>query len=363
LLLANTARYRGRVCFNVSASRTPILPASHKRRLPTRRDFIGQSAAAIAATAGGLSDMSDTPLRLGIVGCAEGTHGKVWAEMLAAPGGERFGMRPARVWDADADTAAALAKATGAQAVSDARQAGEDVDGILITELFPDRYLELSRPFLEAGKRVFYNRPFAGSARDAKHILDTASRHSATVYSASALYHTTAGEQARAKLGALGQVRLFNMTGPTDHLGFYLPHAIAALVSVLGTGIVKVQAVSLQPSSANPHLATRPVVVYVEYGPSAACGPARGVFEMVGPGAKWYAFVLKLFGAETEADEVHFEVSYDMLLHKMAEFFRTGVEPVPHDVLLEKTAVYYAALESARRGGRPVNPHDLLRAA
>ncbi len=297
---------------------------------------------------------------VGIVGCAEGTHGKVWGEILGQPGGKRFGMRVAKVWDADRTNAEALAKATGAEVVARSADAGRDVDGVLITELLPTRYLELAKPFLEAGKRVFFNRPFAGGIGSAKRILSLADEHGAKVYSASALYHTAAAEKALPKLKDLGQLRLFNMTGASEHLGFYLPHSIAAMVSVLGTGVEKVQALSLQPSAENPQLATSQVVVYLQYGEESAHPGARGVIEMIGPGSKWYAFVLKLYGAEAESEEIHFEVSYDALLLKMAEFFRTGVEPVPHDVLIEKTAIHYAALESARKGGRAIRLQDLL---
>jgi len=305
------------------------------------------------------SQPEERPVRIGVIGCSEGTHGKVWAEMLAAPGGERFGMIPARVWDADPAAAKVVADATGAVRVGKSEDVADEVDGVLITELLPGRYLELSRPFLEAGMRVFYNRPFAGSVADAREILRIAGEHGAKVYSASALYHTNAGEVARQKLPGLRPVRLFNMTGASDHLGFYLPHCIAALVSVLGIGVAKVQALSLTPRPDAPQHAQAPVVVYVEYGPDAPIGPARGVIEMIGPDASWYAFVLKLFGAAAEGDEVRFEVSYDQLLLTMARFFRTGEEPVPHEVLLEKTAIYYAALLSAREGGRPVDPGDL----
>ena len=293
-------------------------------------------------------------LRLGIIGCAEGTHGKVWAQLLAAPEGARFGMRPARLWDADAAAAAALAQATGAQAVTEPAQAGEGVDGILITELFPDRYLELARPFLQAGRRIFLNRPFAGSMRQAREIVSLAGGHGARIYSASALFHTTAAKEAQQQLAAIGPVSLFTMTGPTDHLVFYLPHAIAALTSVLGTGIARVQAVSLRRDEKQPHLATAPVVIYAEYGPCAAAAGARGTIQMMGPGASWYGFRLKLFGAKQEGAEIQFEVSYDRLLETMSRFFATGVEPVPHQVILEQAAVFYAAFDSARRGGAVV---------
>jgi predicted dehydrogenase len=294
------------------------------------------------------------PVRVGIVGCGEGTHGKVWAEMLAAPGGERFGIVPARVWDADPAAADAVAGATGAVRVEDPSQAGEGMDGVLITELLPARYLELSRPFLKAGMRVFYNRPFAGSVTDAHEILRLAREYGARVYSASALFHTAAGDAARERLPGLGGARLFHVTGPTDHLGFYLPHCVACLVSVLGIGVSRVQALSLTPRTGEPQCAEAPVVVYVEYGPEAAVGPARGTLSMLGPGAQWYGFVLKVYGATAEGEETHYEVSYDRLLDTMARFFRTGAEPIAHEVLLETTAIYYAALESARDGGRAV---------
>jgi predicted dehydrogenase len=331
----------------------------------TRREVIAGGVGAVAASLVDAEEAMDRhgerELKIGIVGCGEGTHGKVWGELLAQPGGARFGMRPVRVWDADPAASAAFAKATGAEVVSAPADVGKDVDGILMTELFPTRYLELSRPFLEAGRRIFYNRPFAASVADAKRILAMARAHDARVYSASALYHTAAGERARAKLRDLGAIRLFNMTGPTDHLGFYLPHAIAALTSVLGVGVEKVQSVSLEPSGPDAREAIGPVVAYVEYGAKSSHPGARGVVEMIGPGARWYAFVMKLFGAEADGEEIRFEVSYDALLTQMAGFFRTGIEPVGRDVLLEQTAIYYAALQSARKGGRAIRPQELIK--
>jgi len=301
------------------------------------------------------------PLRIGIIGCSESTHGKAWAELLVTPEGRRFGLLPARVWDADPAAAEALARTVGAIAVGDSRDAGSDVDGILITEPLPHRYLELGRPFLQAGRRVFFNRPFAGNVAEAKEIIGLARRHGAKIYSASALFHTTAGEAARRRLPEIAPVRLFNVTGASDHIWFYLPHAIACLVSVLGTGIARVQSVSLEWRADAPLHAVAPAVIYVEYGPEAPTGAARGVVEMIGPESPWYGFNLKLFGAGTEADEVRFEVTYDLLLETMAAFFRTGLEPVPHDIILEQTAVFHAALESARQGGCMVNVADLIR--
>jgi predicted dehydrogenase len=331
-----------------------------------RREFMQVTAtslagASLAARVAGRQEDEDMPqaerdpVRVGIVGCGPGTHGEVWARMLASPDGAHLGMIPAKVWDADADTARALAEECGAEAVATHLEAGEDVDGVLITELLPERYLELSRPFLDREMKVFYNRPFAGSIADAKEICRLAEDHGASVYSASALYHTAAGAAAREALAEWSPVRLFTMTGPTDHIVFYLPHAIAALMSVLGTGVRTVRTVSMARHGEHGELSSVPVVVYVEY----AGGP-RGTVQMAGPGVEWYAFVLDLLGQGGEEERIRFEVTYELLLREMAEFFRTGEEPIPHATLLEKTAIYYGALASADAGGERVELADLL---
>lgn len=303
----------------------------------------------------------DEPLKIGIVGCAEGTHGKVWAELLASEAGARFGMKPAAVWDRSSESARALAQAIGARAAPSANEAGEGVDGVMITELLPDRYLELVTPFLQRGMRVFLNRPFAGSVADAHAIVRLAAKHGARIYSASALYHTRAAATAMERLEKIKPLRLFTVTGPSDHIVFYLPHAIAAMVSVLGTGVSTVRAVSLKPMTDDRTRAADPVVVYVEYGSNASVGPARGVVQMIGPGATWYGFTISMFGAGGEAEPVHFEVTYDHLLETMAAFFRTGDEPIPPSVIIEKTCIYHAAVASARKDCSPVDVARLVR--
>lgn len=303
----------------------------------------------------------DAPLRIGIIGCGPNTHGKAWGELLAKPEGAGYGMKVVRVWDSTPEHAIALAEKTGATVVRDPVMAGEDTDGVLITEAMPFRYLELARPLLQKGLRIFLNRPFAGSVEDAREILRLADRHGARLYSASALYHTRQAATATEEIKRIQPLRLFNVTGPSDHLLWYLPHAVAAAVSVLGTGVSSVRALSMQTSLDDPHKVVEPVVVYVEYKRDAPIGPVRGTVQMIGPGASWYGFTMSLFGAHGQAQEIRFEVTYEHLLRTMAEFFRTGVEPIPRDVILEQTAILYGALASARKGGVPVDIPRLIK--
>lgn len=303
------------------------------------------------------------PLKVGIIGCAQNTHGRVWAELLARPEGVVFGMKPVKVWDASPEAAQTLAEAIGAEVVRHPAMTGEGTDGVIVAELMPFRYLELVRPLLEKGLRVFLNRPFAGSVEDAGAIIRLAQKHGARIYSASALYHTRAAATAKDELRRVHPLRLFNLTGPSDHLTFYLPHGIAALVSVLGTGVSTVRTVAMPMDARDPHKVTGPVVVCVRYDETSPVGPACGTIQMIGPAASWYGFSLNMFGAHGEAQTTHFDVTYEHLLHTMAKFFQTGEEPIPRDVVLEKTCIYYAALTSARKDGAPVNVQRLIKSA
>ena len=188
-------------------------------------------------------------VKIGLVGCEKQvTHSWDWAELMASAEGAGIGMRVAKVWDAKRDAAQAFAHAFGAQAVSDLRQVGEDVDGVLITEPLPDRFVTLGRPFLEAGQRVFFNRPFAASMDDAREIVRLAEAYGARIYSGSALHYTDAGDKAREKLADIGDIRLFNATGPTGYTVWYLPHVVACLYSVLGPGVSFVRTLSIDPT-------------------------------------------------------------------------------------------------------------------
>jgi hypothetical protein len=87
---------------------------------------------------------------------------------------------------------------------------------------------------------------------------------------------------------------------------------------------------------------------------------SRGTVQMIGPRATWYGFTMNLFGANGAGEPIRFEVTYDRLLETIAAFFRTGIEPIPHAVILEKTCIFHAALASAQRASRPVNVARLV---
>ncbi|TJZ67452.1 Gfo/Idh/MocA family oxidoreductase [Chitiniphilus eburneus] len=289
------------------------------------------------------------PLRLGIVGCAPFTHGRMWAEQWQRE--PEHGLIAARLWDDDPAIAGQLAERLGASVADSPDAVADDCDGILITVLDADRYLELVRPHLLAGRRVFLNRPLAGNLGDAREILALAEAHGARVYSASALLHTHAAERIRAVLAELGELRFFSVTGPTDTADWYLPHLFACLAGTLGCGLARVLHADLPCIDGDPHRLSGPAIVSVEYGQDAAIGPVRGVLALVGPGSDWYGFTLKLYGSLGISQDLEFDVGYGLMFAAMRDFFATGAEPLPRALMLEQTAAHYAVLRAAREGG------------
>ncbi|GAA5787492.1 Gfo/Idh/MocA family oxidoreductase [Chitiniphilus shinanonensis] len=288
-------------------------------------------------------------LRLGIVGCAPFTHGRMWAEQWRRE--PEHGLVAARLWDDDPAVAAQLAAQLGAEVAATPEAVADGCDGVLITVLDAGRYLELARPHLLAGRRVFLNRPLAGSLPDAREILALADAHDARVYSASALLHTHAAERIRTVLAELGELRFFSVTGPTDTADWYLPHLFACLAGTLGSGLARVLHADLPCIDGDPHRLSGPAIVSVAYRADAAVGPARGVLALVGPGSDWYGFTLKLYGSLGISQDLEFDVGYGLMFAAMRDFFASGAEPLPRALLLEQTAAHYAALRAARQGG------------
>ncbi|WP_148715909.1 Gfo/Idh/MocA family oxidoreductase [Chitinolyticbacter meiyuanensis] len=287
-------------------------------------------------------------LRIGIIGCADYTHGRMWARQWHQEA--QHGLVAARVWDADASVAVALANEIGAEVVSTPQAVAEGCDGVVIATLQPADYLALAAPHLAAGRRVFLNRPLAGSVADARSVFALADAHSAAVYSASALLHTRAASRIRATLAEIGALRYFSLVGPTDTADWYLPHLYACLASTLGPGLARVVQADLPSLSGDPHRLRGPATVMVEYAADSPVGAARGTLTLLGPGSDWYGFTLKLYGSSGVSAELDFDVGYELLFAAMRRFFLDGTAPTPRALMLEQVAAHYATLQAAASG-------------
>ncbi|MDQ4045696.1 MAG: Gfo/Idh/MocA family oxidoreductase [Chloroflexota bacterium] len=210
------------------------------------------------------------------------------------------------------------------------------VDGVLIIDDTGggEHHPELAMPFLEAGIPTFIDKPMALSWQAAKKLFDTAARHGAPLFSASALAFAEERKPFQGELDRIGALSSVVSVGPGDWY-YYGIHA----VEMLGT-VVDARATSVQ-RFAYPE---RDIAV-VEYdnGPSAVVETLRDAA---------YVFHLTAYGADGHASmEVQDALGfYSNQMRAFADMLRTGNAPIPPEQTLDVLAILEAGVRSVERG-------------
>lgn len=288
-------------------------------------------------------------LHIGVVGY-EG-HGSVWTNDLNGGVGDVIGLKVSHVWHkAPIDPEAV--KKYGFDVVGKPEDMIGQVDGVIIAEELPHRYRELAEPFIRAGMRTFLNRPLAASAKDAAAIIRLGRQCNNPVFAASLLAVDPSVTAVREQRKQYEPLKIVNVTGPSDHFWWYVPHAISALATALGPGIEEVQTHDF--AWAQEGVTFRdPLVVFFRYGEKSDVGPVRGTIQIVSPSQSedWYGFRMKLYGHKESPEYVFFQTpsgeSVWMPIYKaMIPFFREGKIPLSDEELLEVPLVLDMILKS-----------------
>ena len=240
----------------------------------------------------------------------------------------------------------AKVKAMGVEIVDSIEALLARTDVILLESNDGRPHLEQALPVFKAGKRVFIDKPVAGSLADAVMIFDAAKRAGVPVFSASSLRYTDKAQDIRSgKHGAVVGAEAFSPCAlePTHPDFFwYGIHGVEQLFTLMGTGCVSVVRVS-----------TLDTDVAVGTWADGRVGVFRGNRgSNAGYGAE--AFMKK--GVQRVDDYK----GYGALLAEIVTFFKTGVAPVAPEETLEIFAFMEAADESKRRGGVPVTLSEVM---
>ncbi|MBO0805215.1 MAG: Gfo/Idh/MocA family oxidoreductase [Nocardiopsaceae bacterium] len=94
-------------------------------------------------------------------------------------------------------------------------------DALIVTARHGGSHRDLALPFLEAGRPVLVDKPFACRVADAEEMLRVADARGALVTSYSALRYLPATEELAAEFGAIGPARSVVATGPADEESEY----------------------------------------------------------------------------------------------------------------------------------------------
>lgn len=210
--------------------------------------------------------------------------------------------------------------------------------------------LEQATQVIEAGKRMFIDKPVAASLRDTIRIYELAEQRGVPVWSSSSLRYMTTAQQVRHE-GAVGDVLGAETYSPASlepthpDLFWYSIHGVEILYTLMGTGCQTVQRIKTDGTD----LVT-----------GVWANDRIGTFRGIRNGQAGYGG--RAYGSEKILDLGDFG-GYGPLLDHILDFFRTGVKPVSDEETIELYAFMEAAGESTRQGGAAVSIAEVMESA
>jgi predicted dehydrogenase len=223
------------------------------------------------------------------------------------------------------------------------------VDAVLLESVDGRPHLEQVKPVFAAKKRVFIDKPLAGSLKDGREIARLAKESGTPFFSASSIrfYESIVTTKADPALGNIIGCESFGHFSTEPHhpdLFWYGVHAVEGLFSVMGPGCESVTRVD-----------TGTYMVVVGKWKDGRIGSFRGMKK----GGKEYG--VTVFGEKGERSSlgVKGKNGYGNLVAEIVKFFKTGTPPVSVEEMLDVLAFMEAADASKAKGGAEVRLDEL----
>ncbi len=224
------------------------------------------------------------------------------------------------------------------------------VDVVMILSIDGRPHLEQAKPVFAAGKRVYIDKPIAGSLVDAIKIFELAKEHNVPCFSSSSLRFApeTLGMKTNPAIGEIRGCDQYSPCSLEEHhpdFFWYGIHGVEPLYTVMGLGCKTVTRV---------HTEGQDVIVGVWEG--GRIGSVRGIRDS----RRGYGSTV--FGTKAILPAGGFG-GYEPLIVEIVKFFKTGKPPVSAEETLEIFAFMEAADESKRQGGCPVSIESVMKKA
>ena len=220
------------------------------------------------------------------------------------------------------------------------------VDVVLIESVDGRPHLEQARPVFRARKRLFIDKPFTASLKDAREIVRLSQESGTPFFSCSCARFQPEIWRLRTDAG-VGKVAKVQGSAPMSlephhpDLFWYGIHGVEALFTVMGPGCVSVS----RKAEGDLDITT------------GRWEDGRiGIFRGVKKGD--YKPVVKVWGEKGEV-ETQGGFSYDGMVRVMAEFFHTGKAPIDPQETLQIIEFMTAAQLSSDRGGAEVKLEEV----
>lgn len=221
------------------------------------------------------------------------------------------------------------------------------VDVVLIESVDGRPHLQQVLPVLKAKKRVFIDKPVAGTLADTLEIFRVAKEMDVPVFSSSALRYCTgiAAVRGDPKFGEVLGCEAFSPCSLEAHhpdLFWYGIHGVETLFTIMGPGCVSVSRTQTKDSE-----------LVVGTWKDGRVGTFRGL--RVGK----HDYGATVYGSKAIGPSDGF-TGYQGLVVEIAKFFKSGKPPVAAEETIEIYAFMEAADESKRQGGKPVTIESVL---
>lgn len=305
-------------------------------------------------------DDSNAPIKVGIIGL-DTSHVIAFTKALNDPSDPQHvpGLRVVAAykggspdvkesWSRVDKYTAELHDKWGVEIVKDIPTLCLKVDAVLLESVDGRPHLEQVKPVFAAHKRVFIDKPLAGSYRDGKEIAELGKAAGVPWFTASSLRFWDQTTRLKNPSG-IGEVFTYDVLGPTirephePSLFNYGVHAVEMLYQLLGPGC---DTVSMQTSGNED--------VLVGKWKDGRLGVMRGFSSGL------YAFSITAYGSKGVLHSEGKPEAYRELLEQIVKFFQTGVPPVNNNESLEVLAFMEAGDRSVAHGGAPVPLSEII---
>ena len=225
------------------------------------------------------------------------------------------------------------------------------VDCVLLESVDGRPHLAQALPVLKAKKRIFIDKPIAGTLADVLRLFAAAKEHGAPLFSSSSLRFAPATLKVKNDAKAVGKILGCFAYSPCSlephhpDLFWYGIHGVETLYTIMGPGCERVTRAHTKD--------TDEVTGTWKDGRIGAYRGLRGGKQGYG------ALVFGTNGIVPTGDYG----GYKPLVVEIAKFFRTGVPPVAAEETIEMFAFMEAADESKRLSGAPVTLATVLEKA
>ena len=235
-------------------------------------------------------------------------------------------------------------RAWGVKIVDNDKDIMANVDGVLVESVDGNMHVEHATPYIKKGMKVWIDKPFASTYKDAKKLAAMSAKCKAPMFSASSLRFALEVQKLHAEVEVNGKVVMawaYTPSKPLNEVPGLMNYGIHGVETLFGIMRGGCEGVSCLASEAGE-------MVIGKW--------AEGRMATIGgfnKGAGGFGFTASC-EKKLVVSPIDSKYIYRELLKQLAKFMETGVSPVPVEESVQVIGFIEKALVSAKKGGKMV---------